>query len=134
MAPVSAFVRMSARCSLVGKYSTEIVFDLVNSRMKWKRTSMCLVLAELRGLFASEIAPPLSTNTLMQFSEIDGMMKERTPFTNKAYLTPSPGATYSASVVERVRIFCVLQNQLIDDLPIVTATPDTDLRSSAFSV
>ena len=94
---------------------------------------MCLVLVELRRLFASEIAPSLSTNTLMQFSQIDGMMKEIIPFTNKAYLTQSSSATYSGSVVERVTIFCVLLNQLTDDLPTATATPDTDLRSSAFS-
>ena len=76
---------------------------------------MYLVLAELGGLFAGEIAPSLSTNTLIQFSEIDVTMKERTPFTNKGSLTLSPSATYSASVVERVTTFCVLPNQLTGD-------------------
>ena len=72
---VRAFVSMCACCSLVGTYLTEIVFDLTNSRMKWNRTSMCLVLAELSGLLARATAPSLSTNTSMQFSDKDGTMK-----------------------------------------------------------
>ena len=81
---------MSACCPLVGTYLTEIVFDLTNSRMKWNRTSMCLVLAELSGLLARAIAPSLSTNTSMQFSDKDGTMKDNTDFVNEAYFDSIP--------------------------------------------
>ena len=72
---------MYALCFLVGKYSTEVVFDRTNSRMKWDRASMCLVLAELSGVVAKAIAPSLSANTLKHFSERDGRMKDNTDFT-----------------------------------------------------
>ena len=93
---------------------------------------MCFVRAELRGFAASLIAPSLPTNTLMLLSEREGTMNDNTAFTKSPYLTPSPSATYSASVVESVTIFCLLLDQLTVELPTVTATPGTDLLSSAF--
>ena len=45
-------VRMSACCSADGTYSTLIFHVLNKSRMKWKHMSMCLLLAELRGISA----------------------------------------------------------------------------------
>ena len=86
-----------------------------------------------KGFAASLVAPSLSTNTLMLFSEREGTMNDDTAFTNSPSLTPSPSATYSASVVESVTIFCVLLEHLTVELPTVTTTPDTDLLSSAFS-
>ena len=94
-----------------------------NSRTKWKRTSMCFVLAELSGLDASLIAPLLSTKTLIVFCERDGTGKDATDFAKITSLTPSPSATYSASVVESVTILCVLLIHQTVALPRVTTTP-----------
>lgn len=104
---------MSARCSVVGTYSTAIVPDETNPLKKWKRTSMCFVLAELSGFDARLIAPSLSTYALMVFSEIEGTMKDATDFANRASFTPSPSAGHSASLVESDTVFCVELNHQI---------------------
>ena len=49
----------------------------------------------------------------------------------KASMAHSDMATYSASVVESVTPFCVLENQFTAAPPPVTTPPDTDLRSVA---
>lgn len=132
-APFSALVGISARCSIVGTYSTEIVYGFTESQTKRNSTSVCLVLAELRGLLAQAIATSLSTKASKHFSARDGTTKDNTDFANSASLTPSPSATYLVSVVERVTIYCVLLPQLITDFSRVTTTPVTDLLPSAFS-
>ena len=53
-------MRMSACCSVDATYSTLILRVLNRSWMKWKRTSKCLLLAELRGFSISALAPWLS--------------------------------------------------------------------------
>ena len=90
-APTTALVRMSARCFLVETYLTESAFSLTNFRMKWNLTSMSLVLADASGLVTKAIASSLPANTLKNFSERDGTMKDNTGFTNKP-----PVAMYSA--------------------------------------
>ena len=104
-----------------------------NSRTKWKRTSMCFVLAELSVLDASLIAPSLFTKTLLVFCERDGTWKDAADFAKRTSLTQSPSATYSASVVESVMILCVLLIQPTVALPRETTTPVTDRLWSAFS-
>ena len=69
---------------------------------------MCFVLTELSGLDASLIAPSLSAKTLIVFCDRDGTRKDATDFAKRTSLTPSPSATYSASVVESVTILYVL--------------------------
>ncbi|CAB1117408.1 unnamed protein product [Ectocarpus sp. CCAP 1310/34] len=60
-----------------------------------------------------------------------GNMKRQICLKNKISFTSSPSATYSASVVESVTHFCVLENQDTAPPPHVTIPPDTDLRSAA---
>ena len=50
---------------------------------------------------------------------------------NNISFTASPRATYSASEVERVKHFCVLENQHAHAPAHIIATPDTDLLSVA---
>ncbi|CAB1114332.1 unnamed protein product [Ectocarpus sp. CCAP 1310/34] len=91
---------MSACCSSVGTYSAVILPDLNSSRMKWNRTSMCLLLAELNGFSIKARAPLLSSRTLIFAPLVSGAMNDRTPRTNNASFTLSPAAIYSASEVD----------------------------------
>ena len=75
---------------LVDQLPQEVVADV------W----MCLDLAELSGLFASLIAPWLSSRTSIAFGDRRGCKNESTPCTNNASLTPSPIPTYSDSEVD----------------------------------
>ena len=60
-----------------------------------------------------------------------GKVKHYTCLIKRASLAHSDMATYSASVVESVTHFCVLENQLTAAPPHITTAPDTDLRSVA---
>ena len=55
-----------------------------------------------------------------------GHMKDRTARTNRASLTPSPVAMYSASEVDNDTTFFVLLAWLTTVPPKVTAVPDTE--------
>ncbi|CAB1107120.1 unnamed protein product [Ectocarpus sp. CCAP 1310/34] len=55
-----------------------------------------------------------------------GNMKRQICLKNKISFTTSPSATYSASVVESVTHFCVLENQDTAPPPHLTIPPDTD--------
>ena len=58
-------------------------------------------------------------------------MKRQTCLKNNNSFTASPRATYSASEVERVTHFYVLENQHTHAPAHVIAPPDTDLLSVA---
>jgi hypothetical protein len=54
-------VKMSANCAEVGRYLRVISLLVTFSRIKWKSTSMCLVLAWKTGLDAKASAPEFHT-------------------------------------------------------------------------
>ena len=110
---------------------TDISFLPTTSLRKWCRTSMCLELELVMVFCASCTAPSLSSNTGMHGIPTSGNIKRQTCLEKSTSLAMSPSATYSASVMESMTNFCVLENQLTHAPAHITNPPDTDLLSAA---
>ena len=82
------------------------------------------------GFFESYKAPWLSSKTGKHGIPLPGIMKRQTYFKNNSFIA-SPRATYSASDVENVTHFCVLEKHHTHAPPHIIAPPDTDLLSVA---
>ena len=102
-----------------------------SSRSKWKRTSICLLLAELRrfSIISSVFVPWLSSRASILAPHVSGAMKDKTARTNKAYLALSPADRYSASEVDNETARCFLLAWFTTAPPKVTAIPDTERLS-----
>ena len=83
------------------------------------------------GFCANCTAPSLSSNTGMHGIPTSGNIKRQTCLQKSTSLAMSPSATYSASVMESMTNFCVLENQLTHAPAHITNPPDTDLLSAA---
>ena len=92
---------------------------------------MCLVFEFDAESFESCKAPWLSSKTGKHGIRLPGIMKRQTCLTNNNSFTVLPRATYSASEVEGVAHFCVLDNQHTHALPHIIAPSDTNLLSVA---
>ena len=94
LALLRALVRMSAYYTADATYSTLIFRVLNRSRMKWKRTPVCLLLAEFRELSISALAPWLSSRTSMLAPLVSGIWKtERHAQTELPWPRPQPQCT-----------------------------------------
>ena len=83
------------------------------------------------GFYESYTSPWLSLKTGKHDIPLPGNMKRHTCLKNNNSLTASPRATYSASDVERVAHYCVLENQHTYAPAHIIAPPDTDRLSVA---
>ena len=92
---------------------------------------MCFKIEFYTGFSENCKAPWLSSKTAKHGIPLPGIMKHQTCLKNNDYFTASPRATYSASEVESVTYFCVLENQHTHAPPHIIAPPDTDLLSVA---
>ena len=76
-------------------------------------------------------APSLSSNTGMHGMSTAGNVKRQTCVRNRTSFMTSASATHTASVVETVTHFCVLDNQDTQAPPHITSPPEDDLLSAA---
>ena len=83
------------------------------------------------GSFESCKAPWLSSKIGKHGIPLPGIMKRQACLKINNFFTASPRATYSASEVERVTHFCVLENQHTHAPAHIIVPSDTDLLSVA---
>ena len=103
---------MSACWYLEGTWLTEISPWWTSILKKWWRTPiMCFEFEFDTGFCKSCTAPWLSSKIGKHGIPLPSSMKRHVCLRNNNFFTASPRATYSASDVESVTHFCVLENQ-----------------------
>ena len=126
-----ALVKISACWNSEGTCITLMSLWRTSSRRKWWRTLMRFEFEFVIGFCASCTAPWLSSKTGKHGMTLLGNIKRQICLKNNNSFTASPRATYSASEVERVTHFWVLENQHTLAPPHMITPPDTDRLSVA---
>ena len=118
-----ALVRKSACWNWDGTWMLDTSF-LLTSSLKGCRTSMCFELELVMGFCASYTAPSLSSDTDVRGVLAVGNIKRQSCLRNRTSSMTSARATYSASVVDSVTQFCVLENHDTQAPPHITSPPE----------
>ena len=130
----SGLVRMSAICLSVGIAFTMISWRSTCSRKWWKDLLMCLVHGRILGRWASSRAQLLSSKTVQW--TFGGRSWSCSPFLRVSLRMPINGMTsltlvdsamYSAYVVDRAVIVCILDAQVMGAPAKWMTQPDQDL-------
>ena len=127
----SGFVNISVAYARLSTCSNSTFPSFTCSRMKWKRTSMCLLLIWLTEFFANSMADLLSTRITIPFSCFNSSLLRRF-LSQTAWQTLQDAATYSASHVDSVTMGCFFESQENAVLPMKNTYPDVLFRSSTF--
>ena len=111
------FVKMSATWSWLATCNNSTLPSFTWSRIKWNRTSMCLLLSWFTGFFANSIADLLSTWITVAPRCFSSNLLNKF-LRHIAWRTHQDAATYSASHVESVTTSCYFESQVNVVLPI----------------
>jgi len=127
----SSCVSIFAACARLSTCSNSTFPSFTCSQMKWKRTSMCLLLSWLIGFFANSMADLLSNWITIPFSCFNSSLLRRF-LSQTAWQTLQDAATYSASHVDSVTMGYFFESQVNAMLPMKNTYPDVLFRSSTF--
>jgi len=114
----SGFVNISAACAWLSTCSNSTFPSFTCSRMKWKRTSMCMLLSWLTKFFANSMVDLLSTRITVPFSCFNSSFLKRF-LRQTAWQTLQDAATYFTSHVDSVTMGCFFESQVNVVLPII---------------
>ena len=103
----SGFVKIFATSSRLATCTNSTLPFFTWSRIKWKRTSMCLLVSWFTRFFANSIADLLSTWIMVAPSCFSSILLNKF-LSHIAWHTHQDAATYSASHVDSVTIGCCL--------------------------
>ena len=126
---VSGFVNISAACARLSTCSNFIFPSFTCSRMKWNRTSMCLLLSWLTGFFANSMADLLLTRITVPFSCFNSSLLRRF-LSQTAWKTLQDVSTFSVSHVDSITMGCFFASQVNVVFPMKITYPDVLFRSS----
>jgi len=125
----SGFVNISAAFARLSTCSNSTFPPFTCSRMKWNRTSLCLLLSWLTGFFANSMADLLSTRITFPFSCFNSSLVRRF-LSQTACQTLQDAATYSASHVDSVTMGYFFESHVNVVLPMKNTYPDVLFWSS----
>ena len=125
----SHFVKISTTWSWLATWTNSTIPFFTRSRIKWKRTSMCLLLSSFTGFFANSIVGLLSTCITVAPSCFRSILLNKF-LSHIPWHTYQDVATYSASHVDSVTISCFFESQENVVLPLKNTYPDVFFQLS----
>jgi hypothetical protein len=125
----SDFVKIFATWSWLATCTNFTLPSFTWSRIKWKRTSMCLLLSWFTRLFTNSIADLLSSWITVALSCFSSILLNKS-LSHIAWHTHQDAATYSASHVENVMVGYFFESQVNAVSPIKNTYPNVLFRSS----
>ena len=122
-------VRQSANCCIVGTYYTTMLFCSINSRVKWYRTWICLVLLWNSGFSDNLMALWLSTRILVGL--VCGWpISQRNLLSHTVSRAAEARAMYSASVLQSEVMGCLWLDHDTSFFPATNINPLVDFLST----
>ena len=125
----SGFVNKYATWSRLPTCTSSTFPSFTCSRMKWKCTSMCLLLSWLTGFFTNSMADLLSTRIIVPSSCFISSLLRRF-LSHTAWHIHHDAATYSASHVDNVTMDCFFESQVNVMWPMKNTYLNVFFRSS----
>jgi hypothetical protein len=125
----SGFVKIFATWSWLATCTNSTLPYFTWSRIKWKQTSMCLLISWFTGLFVNSIADLLSTWIKVAPSCFSSILLNKF-LSHISWHIYQDVATYSASHIESVTIGYFFESQVYTVSPIKNTYPNVLFRSS----